>query len=93
MTSSRWTRRSLKAMCCLLHYVVQEEDILSHVGKARPDVIVLQSAFSVLRCKPVLNVTSCCPAGDSYVLATEIQCKILMCLMLLFCCRPDEITT
>lgn len=84
MTSSRWTRRSLKAMCCLLHYVVQEEDILLHVGKARPDVIVLQSAFSVLRCKPVLNVTSCCPAGDSYVLTTEIQCKILMRLMLLF---------
>lgn len=71
-------------MCYLLHYVVQEEDILLHVGKARPDVIVLQSAFSILRCKPVLNVTSCCPTGDSYILATEIQCKILMRLMLLF---------
>lgn len=47
-------------------------------------------AFSILRYKPVLNITGCYPTGDGYILPTEIQRKLLMCLMLLFCCRQNR---
>lgn len=79
---------SSKAICCLLNYVIQEENLLKP-GQALL-YCGLMSASPILGYNPVLKITSCSPTGDSYILAAEIQCKLLKCFMLLLCCRQNR---